>query len=525
MQPIQSYALNPTFVNTVVPGWDTASKIIKVVLTPLAYLSQLYSSSNKIEPPSAPGHAIVGSLPELKAMNWDVLNFLVAYHRKYGGKAGISKVNLVNKVFYIISDPAKAKQILQMPKSFIRGKSLEAWRSKFSKGGLEEGVEAQKYRKDAMNAISETELPSYFEGLVRVSQAWVERIGRLVGADLPINLLEETERVTLAATGESFFRRYENEAEENPFGLTLEKDEVCTEFLHSFRNLFAMLTNRLSSGLTSIPYIGDALYSWIYSGEEEKLISSKEKLEKILIPIFNRRDCDMMRLFKHFDINSSETEMEDKLNQCLGFLQASFETASKALCWSLFVLSNNQELQNELREQLREKFGKNPPKNLEELKSIPLLAQIIEETLRLFPPFPFLLRDIEKPEDFKVYDVQKGGTFIISPLLIHRNGEHWEEPDKFNPERFSEKLLSDGTQFVTSKYMPFLRGVHRCPGRFFAKQEVMVFLSQLILNYEVSRDVVEFKEMSRLESTGLKLNITLHPKNPIMVNIKSIALL
>ena len=112
IQPLPSYALNPVYVNTVVPGWDTVTKVIKVVLTPLAYISSWFSSPVKNEPPSAPGHTILGSLPELKAMNWDVLNFLVAYHRKYGSEDGISEVTLVNKTFYIISDPVKAKKIL-----------------------------------------------------------------------------------------------------------------------------------------------------------------------------------------------------------------------------------------------------------------------------------------------------------------------------------------------------------------------------------------------------------------------------
>ena len=198
------------------------------------------------------------------------------------------------------------------------------------------------------------------------------------------------------------------------------------------------------------------------------------------------------------------------VEKSVGFLQAAFETTSKALGWTLTLLAKHPDIQDKLRSQLLEQIGPKGPNTLEQLESITLLRQVMEESLRLFPPIPLLLRDIVNPNDFEEYSVEKGGTFIISPLLTHRN------PNVFKPERFTEEMLTDSWQVRNPRYLTFLGGIHRCPGRFFGKQEILLFLSHFIMNYKITLPEEEHGGID------LKLCITLRPKDPVNVRLEPI---
>jgi cytochrome P450 len=149
------------------------------------------------------------------------------------------------------------------------------------------------------------------------------------------------------------------------------------------------------------------------------------------------------------------------------------------------------------------------------LEEVTLLIKTIEEGLRLYTPFPFLLRDIENGENFAHYQVENGGVFVISPLLVHHNSQAWENPESFNPDRWTDEMLKDAWQVNNSSYLTFLGGPHRCPGRFFAKQEIAIFLANLLLNHRVVLEDPNYVP-------DLKFNITLHSQNPINAHLEKL---
>lgn len=502
MEPIASNALT-----TVEPYqeeywylWDTTSKVAGLIFTPFSLLSAGYcwltGTHSRPAPPSAPGHCLLGSLPELAARNYSLLPFLRSYEKTYG-EEGVCKLKIGPKVFYIVSEPKIASRILKNPSAFGRGDSLRVWRE-FSPGGLDEGEDTQKWRGQANKAIGRDHFAHYFPSVRQVAKCWTERLEGFADCGLPVDIMMEAERAALAAIGESLFKiDPHNLKEENPFSLEAKNDEKCFRFLTAFHNLFGLITTRLSSSLANIPYVGDHLYNTAYSNESQEMERAKWVLKSILKPIYENllkdpdsisSDSHFAQLMHNFGIDIYNPDYDTILDHSLGFLQATFETSSKALGWTLYTLSQHPEIQTRLIEELHEAFGDTPPKSHEELKKVPYLFQVIEETLRLFPPFPFLLRDIKDPDAFKDYQVNKGETFIISPFFVHRNEAYWPDPETYNPERFTEEMLKDTWQVRHPEYLTFLAGIHRCPGRFFAKQELALLLTQFFLNFKVEID-------------------------------------
>lgn len=506
------------------PVWDTTCEICWFVQKPFAWLAygfQLLRGTVQLpEPPSANGHGLLGSLPELAARNYEILDFLWSYQEAFG-KKGLCKLKIGSKVFHIVSDPAIAQIILKKHASFSRGESLRVWR-KFSPKGLNEGEETRAWRHQATRSIGQGNHSFFFPSIRLVAVQWTKRLEAFASSGEPFDVMREGERATLAALGESLFKIDPHNPDEiNPFSLDAENDAMCFQFLDAFHHIFDLIARRIASSTANVPIIGDFLYSKIYSEEDAGLENAKTVLKDILYPIYKKLlsdpdsipvDSHFYRLMQNFQIDIHNPDYDQMLDYSLGFLQAAFETSSKALGWTLASLAQHPKVQNKLASKLLKAYGSKLPKTREAFDKVPYLFQIIEETLRLYPPFPFLLRDIEDPQAYKDFAVHKGETFVVAPFFIHRNENYWNDPETFNPERFKPEMLTEKWQMGHPEYLPFLAGIHRCPGRFFAKQELALLLIQFFLNYRVSMD-------RSTKTPELKFSVTLQSKYPIHLTI------
>jgi cytochrome P450 family 6 len=85
------------------------------------------------------------------------------------------------------------------------------------------------------------------------------------------------------------------------------------------------------------------------------------------------------------------------------------------------------------------------------------------ETLRKYPPLTFLNRHCTK--DYKIPDtnlvVEKGVQVVVPVLGLHKDPEYFPDPEKFDPERFSEETKSRRPNYV---YLPFGEGPRICIG-------------------------------------------------------------
>ena len=90
----------------------------------------------------------------------------------------------------------------------------------------------------------------------------------------------------------------------------------------------------------------------------------------------------------------------------------------------------------------------------------------LKETLRKYPPVPLLLRKCVK--EYRVPDsnvvIEKGTPIIISVLGLHMDPKYYPEPEKFDPERFTDEEKIKRHKYT---YLPFGEGLHQCLGKIF----------------------------------------------------------
>jgi cytochrome P450 len=104
---------------------------------------------------------------------------------------------------------------------------------------------------------------------------------------------------------------------------------------------------------------------------------------------------------------------------------------------------------------------------------------VFRETLRLYPPVPMMVRETVKAEEFRGRKIRPGAQVVLSPWHLHRHERIWENPDGFDPDRWT----GAGREASRDGYLPFSRGPRVCPGAGFAMLEGTLMLAHLVRTY------------------------------------------
>nr|BAA28539.1 cytochrome P450 monooxygenase [Arabidopsis thaliana] len=183
----------------------------------------------------------------------------------------------------------------------------------------------------------------------------------------------------------------------------------------------------------------------------------------------------------------------------MSMMLAGTETSAVTLEWAMANLLRNPEVLEKARSEIDEKIGKDRLIDESDIAVLPYLQNVVSETFRLFPVAPFLIPR-SPTDDMKIggYDVPRDTIVMVNAWAIHRDPEIWEEPEKFNPDRYNDGCGSD---YYVYKLMPFGNGRRTCPGAGLGQRIVTLALGTLIQCFEWEN--VKGEEMDMSESTGL----------------------
>lgn len=175
----------------------------------------------------------------------------------------------------------------------------------------------------------------------------------------------------------------------------------------------------------------------------------------------------------------TEEEIRDNI---ITFIGAGHETTSLALAWSIYLLSNSQQWQLLLRQELQQVCGEGELQP-EHIPQLHLHRQVIKETLRLYPSAPAIDRLAMEDIELCGFQFRKHDYVVIAIYPTHRNALLWQNPNLFDPSRFSDENTRSHHRF---QYLPFGSGPRVCVGAEFAMSELTVILATLIKSFEFS---------------------------------------
>lgn len=202
---------------------------------------------------------------------------------------------------------------------------------------------------------------------------------------------------------------------------------------------------------------------------------------------------------------------EDEIvGQSFIFLLAGYETSSNTLAFSCYLLALHPECQKKLQEEVDEFFSRHETADYSNVQELKYLDMVICESLRLYPPAFRVARDVDQDTVVNGQLLPKGSSLEIPAGYLHYDPEHWTEPEKFIPERFTPEAKASRHPFV---YLPFGAGPRSCVGMRLAQLEIKMALLHIFRRFNVM--ACEDTEVP-LE---LKSHTTLGPKNGILVKI------
>lgn len=159
-------------------------------------------------------------------------------------------------------------------------------------------------------------------------------------------------------------------------------------------------------------------------------------------------------------------------DNAMTFYLAGHETTANALTWTLFLLSEQPELQDRVAAEAAEALGAGEGTELPD--RLPGLRRVLEESLRLYPPAPRFDRQAVEADRLGDEDVKPGDIVSIWPWMLHRHEALWERPDAFDPDRFLPERREGRHRF---QYIPFGAGPRLCVGARFATAEALAILA------------------------------------------------
>jgi len=194
---------------------------------------------------------------------------------------------------------------------------------------------------------------------------------------------------------------------------------------------------------------------------------------------------------------------DELLDELITLIVAGFETSANTLNWVWYLLAGHPDIEDKVIEESRRCIPAVSAVNAESLADMQYTQQVLEETLRLYPPVWLFTRRSREDDELDAFDVPDDTDIYLSPFILHRTAAFWPNPERFDPGRFAQ-----GTSAKNERpYFPFSLGPRRCLGEYFSFLEMKVHLGLLLPRFRMIRTTEE--------DPGLELAVNLRSASDI----------
>jgi cytochrome P450 len=220
---------------------------------------------------------------------------------------------------------------------------------------------------------------------------------------------------------------------------------------------------------------------------------------------------DLLQLLLNARYEDNGTGMTDAQlrDEIITIFVAGHETTVNALSWTWYLLKQNNAEEQKLKEESLKFTSKREP-SFEDLPDMNYGKQVINESMRLYPPVVGVSRKSIAESMIGNYIIPAGADIGVNIASIHRHPEFWQNPHEFEPQRFENFDIKGINRFT---FMPFGAGPRICIGNNFAMMEMQLINAMLSNRVEMELVSKNIKPVTLF---------TLKPGNGVMVHLKKI---
>ena len=243
--------------------------------------------------------------------------------------------------------------------------------------------------------------------------------------------------------------------------------------------------------------------------EEMRVRADGILLEYIKVRRNQEPGHDLLQIL--MDARYSDGEgMSDELvlSESMQLLVAGHETSSNALSWLLYLLSSRPDCLEKVRQEFDSVLGA-APLNHGDVPKFEFATQVIQEALRLYPPFWMIDRMAVADDRVGDMHISRGSMVIVYVYGAHHAPRYWEDPENFDTTRFTK---ANDKLRVPFTYLPFGAGPRGCIGGNYAMLQILMILNGLLRKYDfdlVPGQTIEARPMVILRPKhGIRMTFT-----------------
>ena len=415
------------------------------------------------EPPSVPGLPIVGNLLPFITTKGFPIDFLVDSARNHGS---LVTIKIANLTFYLVSEPELIREVLI--KRYQEFHNLDAVQDepRGLKRFLGDGIltvdhEAWRPQRKLIQPLMHTKyLSNYADTMSRFGEqllaSWEDGAER--------NIHEDMVQVTMWIIAETMFGTDVDNFQQ-VYHLGKRVQEISVSELTSRRPDW-MSPNKPAE----VAEINAALTNLVKHFTEARTGDDEERSD-LLTLLLNARDEDGNPV--------SEKFVRDNI---LTLFIAGHETTANTLTWAFYYLHQNPDVRAKLQQEVDTVLQGRVP-TLEDLPNLAYTLQVIKETMRIEPTVSSLPRVVMEDTELGGYRLKEKCMVFVSPYIMHHDERFWDDPHRFDPDRFSAENEPNIPKYV---YFPFGMGPRVCIGNHFSLMESQILLSLIASRYDLN---------------------------------------
>lgn len=234
-------------------------------------------------------------------------------------------------------------------------------------------------------------------------------------------------------------------------------------------------------------------------------------------------------------VQDSDKEVKDETSKMpddrirdhlITMLIAGHETTANALTWTYYLLAQHPEVENKVFEEIDSVLGDKSRKTgnktkkekakeyrnvtANDLPKLKYTEKVFREAMRLYPPVWSIGRIIEEDHQLGDYIIPKNSALFMSQYVMHRNPKYYDNPEEFNPDRWSDEFKRKIPRF---SYFPFGGGLRGCIGEPFAWQEGIMLIATISTYWKMN--------LRPNQKVKVDHGVTLNPKNGIKMTLQA----
>jgi cytochrome P450 len=439
--------------------------------------------------PGPRGAPIVGSAitfgkdPRLALMNWA---------KEYGP---LVRFRLGPMIAHVVAHPDAVKHVLQDNNDNYTKAPRMVFLADFLGQSLltMEGSTWKRRRRLAQPAFHRERLAELSRIMAGCAEAMVEQWQARVDSGQPFDVAAEMMRTTLSVVGKALF------------GVDLSASTA--DVGRALPLILDHILGRLNAVIPMplwMPTPANHRYHAAVRGLDEMVFglirsfrSGQVKPTGLMAMLMDARDQDT-------GVGLTDQELRDEI---MTLIFAGHETISCALSWTFWLLAQHPEAARRLRDELADVLGDRPPAG-EDLPRLRYTQNAINESMRLMPPSWGIARMPLADDEIDGCHIPAGSMVLLAACATHRDPALWDNPDTFDPDRFSPERSAGRHRMA---FYPFSAGPRVCIAGHFSMMEATLIVAAVMQRFDLRLDPAR--------EVKIETSMTLRPKDGLWMTL------